>query len=173
MLARAVLSRSGKLLGMYNLGQAPQGHDALREFVARKAARRSGIACGPEDVLITSGSLQGMDLVNTLFIAPGDTVIIEEFTYGGAIAKVQRLGGRIVGAPLDEGGIVIPKLRAILERFEGRRDDSALHLHHPHGAEPDRLDHEPRAAPPASRSLPRVRRADLRGRMLCRPRLVG
>ncbi|TDR93401.1 PLP-dependent aminotransferase family protein [Enterovirga rhinocerotis] len=116
--AHKVLSQSGKLLGMYNLGQAPQGHDALREFVAKKAATRSGIACGAEDVMITSGSLQGMDLVNALFIAPGDTVIIEEFTYGGAIAKVQRLGGRIVAAPLDEGGIVIDRLRAILERLK-------------------------------------------------------
>lgn len=113
--AHAVLARSGKLLGMYNLGQAPQGHDALRDFVAAKAAKRSGITCGPDDVMITSGSLQGMDLVNSLFIAPGDTVILEEFTYGGAISKVQRLGGRVIGAPLDDGGIVIDKLRTILE----------------------------------------------------------
>lgn len=121
--AQAVLVRSGKLLGMYGLGQAPQGHDALRDFVAKKAAKRSGIACEPEDVLITSGSLQGMELVNALFIAPGDTVIVEEFTYGGAISRVQRLGGRVVGAPLDDGGIVIDKLRAILEKLkaEGTR----------------------------------------------------
>jgi 2-aminoadipate transaminase len=116
--ARKVLAENGRLLGMYNLGQAPQGHDRLREFVARKAKERSGIDCTADDVLITSGSLQGMDLVNALFIAPGDTVILEEFTYGGAITKVQRLGGRVVGAPLDEGGIVIEKLRGILERLK-------------------------------------------------------
>lgn len=116
--ARKVLAENGRLLGMYNLGQGPQGDPRLRDFVARKAGTRSGIACAADDVLLTSGSLQAMDLVNALFIAPGDTVILEEFTYGGAIGKVQRLGGRVVGAPLDEGGIVIDALRAILERLE-------------------------------------------------------
>lgn len=115
--AQKVLAESGRLLGMYNLGQAPQGHEGLRDFVAGKAAKRAGIACTRDDVLITSGSLQAMDLINALFIVPGDTVILEEFTYGGAISKVQRLGGKVVGAPLDDGGIVMPKLREILERL--------------------------------------------------------
>lgn len=118
--AAAVLSGSGHLLGMYNLGQAPQGHDALREFVAEKLARRSGISCTRDDVLITSGSLQAMDLVNGVMIGPGDTVILEEFTYGGAIAKVERLGGRVVGAKLDDGGIVIEALRASLADLQSR-----------------------------------------------------
>ena len=112
-----VIGESGHLLGMYNLGQSPQGHDRLRNFVAAKLRRRSGIACRPEDVVLTSGSLQAMDLVNNLLIAPGDTVILEEFTYGGAIGKVGRLGGRVVGAPLDERGIRIDALRDILARL--------------------------------------------------------
>ena len=116
--ARRVIAENGRLLGMYNLGQGPQGHPGLRGFVAEKAKTRCGIDCGADDVLLTSGSLQAMDLVNALFIAPGDTVILEEFTYGGAITKVQKLGGKVVGAPLDEGGIVIDKLRAILERLK-------------------------------------------------------
>ncbi|MDB5590742.1 PLP-dependent aminotransferase family protein [Enterovirga sp.] len=121
--AAKVLAESGHLLGMYNLGQAPQGHDRLRAFVAEKVGRRSGIACTAADVLLTSGSLQAMDLVNALFVGPGDTVILEEFTYGGAITKVERLGARVIGAPLDGGGIVVPELRRILEslRQEGVR----------------------------------------------------
>lgn len=118
--AASVLSGSGHLLGMYNLGQAPQGHDALRDFVAEKLARRSGIRCTGDDVLITSGSLQAMDLVNHVMIGPGDTVILEEFTYGGAIAKVERLGAKVVGAKLDEGGIVVEALRASLADLAGR-----------------------------------------------------
>ena len=112
--AAKVLAENGRLLGMYNLGQAPQGHDPLRAFVADKLARRSGIACGPQDVLLTSGSLQAMDLVNAALVGPGDTVVMEEFTYGGAITKIARLGGRVIGTPLDEGGIVIDALRTIL-----------------------------------------------------------
>ncbi|WP_375460841.1 PLP-dependent aminotransferase family protein [uncultured Enterovirga sp.] len=121
--AAKVLAENGHLLGMYNLGQAPQGHDRLRQFVADKLGKRSGIRCASDDVLITSGSLQAMDLINALLVGPGDTVILEEFTYGGAITKVQKLGARVVGAPLDEGGIRMDRLRAILEelRSEGVR----------------------------------------------------
>ena len=44
------------------------------------------------DVLITSGSGQAIDLVNGLLLERGDTVILEEFTYGGALTKLKRLG---------------------------------------------------------------------------------
>lgn len=115
--AARVLSRTGHLLGMYNLGQAPLGHDRLRAFVAGKLKARSGISCSAEDVLLTSGSLQAMDLVNAVFVGPGDTVVLEEFTYGGAITRIQKLGGRIVAAPLDGGGILVDELRRILERL--------------------------------------------------------
>ena len=115
--ARRVLADNGRLLGMYYLGDAPQGYAPLRAFVADKLARRSGIACGADDVLLTSGSLQAMDLVNDVLVGPGDTVILEEFTYGGAIAKVQRLGASVVGAPLDGDGIRIDALRLILEQL--------------------------------------------------------
>ncbi len=118
--AASVLSGSGHLLGLYNLGQAPQGHDALREFVAEKLARRSGITCTRDDVLITSGSLQAMDLVNHVMVGPGDTVVLEEFTYGGAITKVEKLGAKVVGAKLDDDGIVVDALRATLAELRGR-----------------------------------------------------
>jgi 2-aminoadipate transaminase len=116
--AAKVLRENGHLLGIYSLGGSPLGHERLRTFVANKLAKRSGIACSADDILLTSGSLQGMDLVNNLLIAPGDTVILEEFTYGGAITKVQKLGAKVVGAPLDAGGIRIDALRAILERLK-------------------------------------------------------
>jgi 2-aminoadipate transaminase len=117
--ASAVLNANGHLLGMYNLGQGPQGHMGLREFVAAKLGTRSGIQCTADDVLLTSGSLQGMDLVNGVLVGPGDTVILEEFTYGGAISKVQRLGAKVVAAALDRDGIRIDALRGILERLRG------------------------------------------------------
>ena len=118
--AARVLRTSGHLLGIYSLGQAPQGHDRLRDFVAAKLASRSGIRCKRDDVLLTSGSLQAMDLVNGVLVGPGDTVVMEEFTYGGAIAKIARLGGKVVGARLDEGGIVIDALRDTLAGLRNR-----------------------------------------------------
>jgi 2-aminoadipate transaminase len=110
----AVLRRDGQDLALYSMGQGPQGYLGLRRFVADKVARWRGIAATPEDVLITQGSGQAIDLINQVLLEAGDTVILEEFTYGGYLTKLRRLGVNIVGAPLDEDGIRIDALGAIL-----------------------------------------------------------
>src|SRR6266849_411375 len=110
----AVLRREGRELALYSMAQGPQGYRGLRQFVADKLGRWRGISAGPDDVLITSGSGQGIDLINQVLLEPGDTVILEEFTYGGYLTKLKRLGVNIVGAPLDEDGIRIDTLGAIL-----------------------------------------------------------
>jgi 2-aminoadipate transaminase len=112
--ATAVLRRRGADLALYNF-DGPQGYRGLREFVVDKVSRRPAIKCSTDDVLITSGSGQGIDLVNQLLLEPGDTVILEEFTYGGALTKLKRLGVNIVGAPLDEDGLKIDALARIIE----------------------------------------------------------
>jgi 2-aminoadipate transaminase len=114
-IAADVLRRDGAKLALYN-ADGPQGLLALREFVVKKVAER-GIGCTAEDVLITTGSGQGLDLVNRLLLDPGDTVILEGFTYGGAITKVTRCGAHIVGAPLDEKGLRIDALAQILDNL--------------------------------------------------------
>jgi len=106
----AVLRRDGADLALYSMGQGPQGYIGLRRFVAEKLTRWRAIGAGPEDVLITQGSGQGIDLINQVLLEPGDTVILEEFTYGGYLTKLRRLGVTIVGAPLDEDGIRIDAL---------------------------------------------------------------
>jgi len=116
----AVLRRDGADLALYSMGQGPQGYLGLRRFVADKLARWRAIGAGPEDVLITQGSGQGIDLINQVLLEPGDTVILEEFTYGGYLTKLRRLGVAIVGAPLDEDGIRIDALAAILADLKRR-----------------------------------------------------
>ena len=110
----AALKRNGAELALYSMGQGPQGFLGLRRFVAEKLGRWRAIGAGPEDVLITQGSGQAIDLINQVLLEPGDTVILEEFTYGGYLAKLRRLGVDIIGAPLDEDGIRIDALAAIL-----------------------------------------------------------
>ncbi|HMD63935.1 MAG TPA: PLP-dependent aminotransferase family protein [Stellaceae bacterium] len=112
--ATAVLRRDGAKLALYNF-DGPQGYRPLREFVAAKVSGRPAITCTADDVLITSGSGQGIDLANHLLLEPGDTVILEEFTYGGALTKLKRLGVNIVGAPLDDEGLRIEALARIFE----------------------------------------------------------
>ncbi|MCL2427671.1 MAG: PLP-dependent aminotransferase family protein [Alphaproteobacteria bacterium] len=116
----SVLRRDGRTLALYNLGHGPQGYAGLRAFVAEKLSRYRGIACSAEAVLITTGSGQGIDIVSRLLIAPGDTVILEEFCYAGAINRFAKLGATIVGTPLDEDGIKIDALRARLAEMKAQ-----------------------------------------------------
>jgi 2-aminoadipate transaminase len=111
--AAAVLRRDGADLALYN-PHGPQGFRGMRDFVVGKVAGR-GITCTADDVLITQGSGQGLDLVCRLLLNPGDTVILEEFTYAGALTKLQRLGVNVVGAPLDDDGLRIDALGRLLD----------------------------------------------------------
>jgi len=112
--AQAVLRRNGANLALYN-SDGPQGFRGLRAFVVDKVAGRPGIACSLDDVLITSGSGQGLDLVNRLLVERGDTVLLEEFSYQGAISKLRRLGANVVPAPLDDDGLRTDALGRILD----------------------------------------------------------
>ena len=114
--AQACLQRDGSLLATYNLTGGPQGYEPLRRFVAAKVKQR-GIECTADDVLITSGSLQGLDLVNDVFLNAGDTVVVEQFTYGGALSRLYNRGIKVIGAPLDEDGIRPDALADILHKL--------------------------------------------------------
>jgi 2-aminoadipate transaminase len=112
--ANAVLTREGKTLATYGLASGPQGYRPLREFLVGKLKRDAGIACTADDILIVSGSLQALDLVNHTLLARGDTVIIERDTYQGALTRLTRLGVNTVGIPLDGDGMRMDALAAAL-----------------------------------------------------------
>jgi len=118
--ANAVLKREGRTLATYGLESGPLGYRPLREFITRKLAKDAGIACSPDEVLITSGSLQGLDLVNQVLLSPGDTVIVEQMTYGGAITRLKRLGANIVGVAVDHDGLSATRLEAALQELTHR-----------------------------------------------------
>lgn len=112
--ATSVLQREGPTLSTYGLASGPLGYLPLREFIVRKLERDAGIRCTPDEVLITSGSLQGLDLVNDVFLAPGDTVVVEDMNYAGSLSRLKRCGANIVGVPLDAGGMRMDALDAAL-----------------------------------------------------------
>lgn len=108
------ISRDGRNLATYNLGGSPLGLLPLREFIAGSLAARAGLACDPDQVLIVSGSLQALDLVNQAMLEPGDTIVIEEATYGGMLSRLNALGVNYVGVALDEHGIKPDHLETVL-----------------------------------------------------------
>src|ERR1700681_575009 len=116
----AVLRREGSTLATYGLESGPLGYRALREFLVAKLERDAGISCTKDEILITSGSLQAIDLVNGVLLAPGDTVLIEQETYQGALTRLARLGGKPVGIQLDREGLGVDALAAALDDLKGR-----------------------------------------------------
>src|ERR1700761_2284015 len=115
-----VLAREGRDLATYGLSSGPQGYRRLREFLAQKLKRDAGISCSADDILITSGSLQALDLVNGIFVTRGDNVIIEQECYQGSINRLTRLGVNIVGIPLDRDGMRMDALAAALADLKRR-----------------------------------------------------
>ena len=145
----AVLRREGKTLATYGLASGPQGYRPLRDFIATKLKRDAGITCVADDILIVSGSLQALDLVNQTFLARGDTVIIERDTYQGALNRLTRLGIKVIGIPLDDGGMRMDALAAALENLKRQ------------GITPKYIYTIPTVQNPTGTIMPETRRAEL------------
>jgi len=118
--ATDVISREGATLATYGLTSGPLGYRPLREFLAQKLKRAAGISCAADEILITSGSLQALDLVNGILLERGDTVIIEQASYQGALTRLARLGINAVGIPLDRDGMRVDTLAAALDDLKRR-----------------------------------------------------
>jgi 2-aminoadipate transaminase len=145
----AVLRREGKALATYNLAHGPQGYRPLREFLMGKLKRDAGIDCTADDILIVSGSLQALDLVNHTLLARGDTVLIEQETYQGSLNRLTRLGVNAVGIPLDQDGIRVDALAAALADHKRR------------GITPKYIYTIPTVQNPTGTILPESRRAEM------------
>lgn len=116
----AVLRREGRSLATYGLAHGPQGYLPLREFLVTKLKRDAGITCTVDDLLIVSGSLQALDLVNAALLARGDTVIFEQESYQGSLNRLARLGVNVVGIPLDKDGMRMDVLASTLADLKSR-----------------------------------------------------
>src|SRR6185312_9159725 len=116
--ATTVLKREGATLATYGLNSGPLGYRPLREFLAGKLKGHAGIDCTPDEILITSGSMQGLELVNSLLVAKGDTVLVEQETYGGALTKLAKIGANVIGIPLDDEGLRLDVLRQKLDELK-------------------------------------------------------
>lgn len=98
-----------------------EGNQELRKYLAAKMTSE-GIPSAADNLLITNGSQQGMDLLAKVFINPGDLVIVEEPGYVGGLGAIHNYQGDRVAIPLDGEGIRTDLLELkILElQLEGR-----------------------------------------------------
>ncbi len=118
--AKRVIAREGHSLATYNMDNGPLGYLPLRKVIADTLHQTAGITRGADEVLVTSGSLQAIDLVNAVLVEPGDTVIVEAQTYAGALGRLRRCGADWVGIDVDEDGLNTDQLENTLAEMKAR-----------------------------------------------------
>ncbi|MFU8816745.1 MAG: PLP-dependent aminotransferase family protein [Pseudomonadales bacterium] len=95
------------------------GHLGLRQAMARRESEREGVSVDPDQLLITHGSMQAVTLTaQTLQQAPGDTVIVEEFSYPGTLSAYRNLKLNMEGIPLSHEGMRLDVLEERLKSLE-------------------------------------------------------
>ena len=99
-----------------------QGHPQLREQICDVMALE-GIKANPDDVLVTTGSQQALDLISRIFIDPGDVVLVEAPSYVGALGTFAQYEASVVHVEMDQNGLIPESLRQAIRtlRYQGRR----------------------------------------------------
>lgn len=90
-----------------------EGYRPLREWVAQHTA--PGLTISPDNILITSGSQQALDLLGKIFINPGDRLVVEAPTYMGALQAFNAYEAEYVSVPSDEQGMITAELEPALQ----------------------------------------------------------
>jgi DNA-binding transcriptional MocR family regulator len=135
LLEDAVSTAAGRL-APYLLGDGyePTGLPVLREAVAARFTAR-GVPTRPDQVLVTNGSLHGLDLLLRLLVGPGDRVITELPSYPGAFDAIRANGGRVVPVPMaPKGGWQVGQMQATLRQTAARLAYLTPDFHNPTGA---------------------------------------
>lgn len=117
--AHELVLKRGTTALQYGSGQ---GDETLREQIL-EVMRLEGIHAHPDDVVVTTGSQQALDLVTRLFVNPGDVIVAEAPSYVGALGVFRSYQADVVHVPLDEHGLVPEALDETLTRLaaQGRR----------------------------------------------------
>ncbi len=102
-----------------------EGYAPLRAYLAACLARR-GIVAEPDDILITTGSQQGLDLLGKVLLSPRATVLVEEPSYVGALQAFAAYGPRVVSAPMDDEGLRVDRVAAALTALTALERDPLI-----------------------------------------------
>lgn len=111
-----VLSQDSRRLLQYS---STEGDGGLREVIAARLSRQ-GLPTGPGDLLVTTGATQGLILLATAILDPGDVVLVEDPTFMGALECFHYAGVRAVPVPTDDQGIQVEALGQIASAVRPR-----------------------------------------------------
>lgn len=113
-IVRHLMHREGSMLLQYGNSE---GYTGLKKVIVN-LMEEMGISIEEEDVLITDGAQQGLELLGKIFIDPGDTVIVEAPSYVGGLQAFSSYQANFVSVPLDENGLKVDVLKQTLEKLE-------------------------------------------------------
>lgn len=108
-----VLERDGLIVLQYG---ASEGYPPLREAIIDMMANRLGFRPRAEELLVTSGSQQAVDLIARALLETGDVVVVEAPTYPGTLHCLRNAGARFATVPTDGNGMVVDALPDVIER---------------------------------------------------------
>jgi 2-aminoadipate transaminase len=114
-----VILEQGQVALQYGSGQ---GHPVLREQITEIMALE-GVAAHPDDVIVTTGSQQALDLISRIFIDPGDVVLAEAPSYVGALGTFRQYQAQIVHIAMDDDGLIPDSVRQAINslRASGKK----------------------------------------------------
>ena len=114
-----LLLENGQEALQYGSGQ---GHPKLRTQICDVMALE-GIHAHPDDVIVTTGSQQALDLISRIFIDPGDVVLVEAPSYVGALGTFHQYEAQVVHVAMDDDGLIPQALREAINstRASGRK----------------------------------------------------
>ena len=115
-LAASVIRREGASALGYTI---TEGEPELREAVAEEARRR-GVPASADEVLISAGALQGIDLLCRVYLRPGDVVVAESPAFANALSAFRNHGARVVEVPVDGEGMDVHAAARLLRTLRIR-----------------------------------------------------
>ena len=124
-----ILSQNGEEILQYS---TTEGYLPLREYIAERYSKK-GLKVSADEILITNGSQQGIDLVSKVFLNKRDKVLVEDPTYLAAIQSFGLFEPQFVSVPLLEDGVDIDSLQRILAENKIKLFYSVTNFQNPTG----------------------------------------
>lgn len=110
-LSAEAIDRYGASILQYG---GTEGLPGLREETAKYLHESAGVRCTAENILPVQGSSQAFDLLLKALIDPGDVILVESPTFLGAIQAMRIYGAKLVDMPMDEGGVILSEVEALV-----------------------------------------------------------
>ena len=125
-----ILEEDGENILQYS---TTEGYLPLREYISERYLKNSGIVVSPDEILITNGSQQGLDLIGKVFLNKGDCMLMEEPGYLGAIQAFSMFEPEFKTVLMTHDGIDTEKLKESIEKYNPKLFYAVPNFQNPSG----------------------------------------